>query len=100
VEQQLGGQLTWPWISADGLKLLAVLETGGKSTSKPNLYLLKRASVDQPFSNPVLVENVAIPFMVRSPRYLPQTGELFVSGVPRTANAFGIGVVKGFSLPE
>jgi len=100
VEQQLGGQLTWPWISADGLKLLAVLETGGKSTSKPNLYLLKRASMDQPFSDPALIENAAISFMVRSPRYLPQTGELFVSGVPKTAHAFGIGVVKGFSLPE
>lgn len=100
VEQQLGGQLTWPWISADGLQLLAVLEAGGKSTSKPNLYLLKRVSVDQPFSNPVQIENAAIPFMVRSPRFLPQTGELYISGVPKTANAFGIGVVKGFSLPE
>ncbi|WP_437192478.1 hypothetical protein [Planctomicrobium sp. SH527] len=100
VEHKLGGQLTWPWISADGLKLLAVLETGGKSTSKPNLYRLKRASIDQPFSDPALIENAAISFMVRAPRYLPQTGELFVSGVPRTAQAFGIGVVKGFDLPE
>ena len=100
VEQNLGGQLTWPWISADGLTLLATLETGGKSTGQPNLYLLKRTSVAQPFSNPILIENAAIALQVRAPRYLPQTKELFVSGVPNTANAFGIGVVKGFSLPE
>lgn len=100
VEQKLGGQLTWPWLSSDGLKLLAVLETGGKSSGKPNLYRLKRTSVDQPFSEPVLIENAAIPFMVRSPRYLPQTGELFVSGVPNTTDTFGTGVAKGFSLPE
>jgi len=100
VEQNLGGQLTWPWSSADGLKLLATLETGGKSTGQPNLYLLKRTSVAQPFSDPALIENAAISFMVRSPRYLPQTKELFMSGVPNTANAFGIGVVKGFSIPE
>jgi len=100
VEQSLGGQLTCPWLSADSLTLLVTLEMGGNSTGKPNLYLLKRTSVDQPFSEPALIENAAIPFMVRSPRFLPQTGELFVSGVPKTANAFGIGVVKGFSLPE
>jgi len=100
VEQNLGGQLTWPWISADGQTLLATLESGGKSTGQPNLYLLKRTSVDQPLSDPILMEIAAIPFQVRAPRYLAQTRELFVSGVPNTANAFGIGVVKGFSIPE
>lgn len=97
VERKLGGMLTWPALSNDGLALLATLEKGNSYEKTSNLYVLTRSDPSQPFSQATPIENDALPPLVRSPRFVESTKELFISGVPNTEPQFAIGVVKGFS---
>jgi hypothetical protein len=97
-EAKAGGYFTWTWISQDKLSLLAALE--GDSSEGKNLYVLTRKKDSSPFTEFRLISDEVIPERIRCPRFVLETGELFVTGSPKTPSPFSIGIIKNFSFPQ
>lgn len=98
LERELGGSFTWSCLMKNGLMLICALE--GTGQSQKNLFVMKRDDPEKPFENLTLIEDDAIPQMVRCPRYIESTGELFLTGHPKVEPLFGVGIIKNFSPPE
>ena len=88
------GILTFPCLTPDGRPF-------GTNEGTPNLkggrpMAWTRASSAEPFGNPKYVQLEGVPPLVgRSPRYVPATNELFLTGA-----AMAIVVVKNFTLAK
>jgi hypothetical protein len=89
------GILTFPCLTPDGLTMLCTNEgTPNLKGGRPMAWT--RASAAEPFGNPKYVQIEGVPPLVgRSPRYVPATNELFLTGA-----AMAIVVVKNFTLAK
>lgn len=98
VEKTAGGSIVWTCLSEDGLTLIASLES--LKPEENNLLILNRNDTDKPFSQFSVINDKVIPKSVRCPRFVENTGELFVTGHPKVKPIFNIGIIKNFSLPK
>ena len=107
-DSQLTDGWTWPWLSDDGKVLLATNQgpvvRDDKSRYPHNIFIARRTSVNEPFTKTELIDLPGISsFWFQSPRYLPETGELFVLVQPRSevgTPTWKPAVIRGVRLDE
>ena len=107
-DSQLTDGWTWPWLSVDNTMLLTTNQGqvvgDNKSRYPHNIFVARRTSVNQPFTRTELVDLPGISSLwFQSPRYLHETGELFVLVQPRSdagTPTWKPAVIRGVRLGE
>ena len=96
------------WLSDDGKVLLTTNQgqsvRDDKSRYPHNIFVARRTSVNQAFTKTELIDLPGISSLwFQSPRYLPETGELFVLVQPRSeagTPTWKPAVIRGVRLGE
>ena len=99
---------TGPWLSDDGKVLLTTNQgqsvRDDKSRYPHNIFVARRTSVNQPFTRAELIDLPEMKSLwFQAPRYLPETGELFVLVQPRSevgTPTWKPAVIRGVRLGE
>ena len=99
---------TWPWLSDDGKVLLTTNQgqsvRDDKSRYPHNIFVARRTSVNQAFTRAELIDLPGMKSLwFQSPRYLHETGELFVLVQPRSeagTPTWKPAVIRGVRLGE
>jgi len=107
-DSQLTDGWTWPWLSGDGKVLLTTNQgqsvLDDKSRYPHNIFVARRTSVNQPFTRAELIDLPEMKSLwFQAPRYLPETGELFVLVQPRSevgTPTWKPAVIRGVRLGE
>ncbi|MDG2285970.1 MAG: hypothetical protein P8N43_10615, partial [Alphaproteobacteria bacterium] len=107
-DSQLTDGWTWPWLSDDGKVLLATNQgpvvRDDNSRYPHNIFIARRTTLNEPFTKTELIDLPGISsFWFQSPRYLPETGELFVLVQPRSevgTPTWKPAVIRGVRLSE
>ena len=107
-DSQLTDGWTGPWLSDDGKVLLTTNQgqsvRDDESRYPHNMFVARRTSVNQPFTRAELIDLPGMKSLwFQSPRYLPETDELFVLVQPRSeagTPTWKPAVIRGVRLDE